>query len=73
MATKDNQPIPNISIEFGIDKETKQDDVISSKAKVGDFTPIAKQELLKDIKYLSKNKPEVWESMKPLILDIEKK
>ena len=72
MATKDNQPIPNISIEFGIDKETKQDDVISSKAKVGDFTPIAKQELLKDIKYLSKNKPEVWESMKPLILDIEK-
>ena len=70
MATKDNQPIPNISIEFGI--ETKQDDVISSKAKVGDFTPIAKQELLKDIKYLSKNKPEVWESMKPLILDIEK-
>ena len=72
MATKDNQPIPNISIEFGIDKETKQDDVISSKAKVGDFTPVAKQELLKDIKYLSKNKPEVWESMKPLILDIEK-
>ena len=72
MATKDNQPLPKISIEFGLDKETQQDDVISSKAKVGDFTPVAKQELLKDIKYLSKDKPDVWNSMKPIIVDIEK-
>ena len=73
MATKDNQvPLPLISVEFGLDKETKQDDVISSQAKVGEFTPLAKEELIKDIKYLSKDKPEVWNSMKPIILDIEK-
>ena len=80
MAEADNQPIPKISVEFGnkeksiigLEKETKQPDVISSKAKVNEFTPIAKEQLLKDIEYLTKKKPEIWESMKPIIVDIER-
>ena len=36
------------SIKF-IHPEKKQSDVISHKAKVGEFTPVAKEELLQDI------------------------
>ncbi len=80
MTTKDNQPMPKITIDFGegeknifgFEKETKQPDVISQKAKVGEFTPVAKEELLQDIEYLANKKPELWDQMKPLFVEIEK-
>jgi len=59
------------SIKF-VHPETKQPDVISQKAKVGEFTPVAKEELLQDIVYLKDKKPEMWDAMKPIIIDIEK-
>ena len=80
MTTKDNQPMPKITIEFGegeknifgFEKEKKQPDVISKKAKVGEFTPVAKEELLQDIEYLANKKPELWDAMKPIFVEIEK-